>query len=172
METFEADLAKMKVGPRDGGPAPIRGRMLDKNFKLDLSGFVFNRWSALLEEQQTIEDALDAKFWTDQVGKIMGHDKTRGRGDIIELRKLSTGLYAELIILEIAVGFVRVGLVRASEPEQVAIAEDSPLTTRWNVGARSHEVIRVSDKAVLQGGFQTKASAAAWIADHVAKMAA
>ena len=175
LSKFEADLAKMKVGPKspDGTPAPqVRSRMLDKNFALDVSGFKFNQWSALLEESQTVENALDPTFWSDQVGKIIGHNKTGGRGDIIHLRKLSTGLYAQLVILEITVGYVRVQLVRASEPEQQSVPEGSPLATRWNVGAKAHEVIRESDKAVLQGGFQTKDAAVAWINDHVKAMAA
>jgi hypothetical protein len=180
LQKFEDDLAKMNVGPKaatEAGSVPgadpaVRQRMLDKNFALNVAGFKFNSWSALLEESQTIEHALDPKFWSDQVGKIIGHNKAGGRGDIIEVRKLSTGLYAQLSIVEIAVGYVRVELIRGAEPSQAEVAEDCPLTTRWNAGAKTHEVIRKGDNAVLQGGFQTKNGAVAWLLDHINKMAA
>lgn len=175
LRKFEDDLAKMKVGPKTDGtaaPGQVRSRMLDKNFALDVSGFKFNQWSALLEESQTIENAMDPTFWSDQVGKIIGHNKAGGRGDVIVVRKLSTGLYAQLSILEISVGYVRVQLVRGAEPEQVEVPEESPLATRWNIGSRTHEVVRKSDNAVLQGGFQTKPAAIAWITDHMKAMAA
>lgn len=171
LKKFHDDLAKLQVGAKsDAGPTPVRHRALDKDFRLDLSGFVFNQWAYILGEQHTLADALDPVFWADQVDKIMGHDKSRGRGDTINVWKPSTGESALLRIIEINVGFVRTVLMQSASPPQVEIAADSPLDTRWNVGSRTHEVIRKADRQILQGGFQTKAKAAEWIADHLAKM--
>lgn len=153
-------------------PTPIKRRMLSKSF--GVASFKFNRWSAELDETQSLEDALEERFWSDQSAQIMGHDKTnpKGRGDIIEIRKLDTGLFAELLVTAIGAGFVRVSLLRKQEPAAVAIPEGVPFTTKWNVGRRGHEVIRKGDNAVMAGPFQTKDEAAAWIVTHMKAMAA
>ena len=142
----------------------------DRNF--GAVGYKFNRWQAELDEHQTLEDAMRPQFWSAQAEKIMGQDKSRGRGDIIEVRKLSEGMYAELLVTEVGGGFIKVALLRKLEPEQIEVAEDSPLKPRWNVGKRSFDVIREADKKVISAGFQTKATAAAWIEDHMRKLAA
>lgn len=172
---FKADLAAMQVGPKPGAESTgkaVGQRLLTKNF--GLGSFKFNRWSAELDEAQRLEDALDPTFWAGQADTIMGHDKTkpRGRGDIIEVRKADSGLYAELLIVEIGKGFVRVKTIARAEPEAVELPEKSALTTKWNAGAKTHEVVRKSDAQVMRSGFQTKASAAAWIAEHMKAMAA
>lgn len=151
-------------------PTPIKRRILDRNF--GVSTFKFNRWSAELEEAETLDDALDPTFWATQVGKLMGHDKTKGRGDIIEVRKADTGLYAELLVTEIGVGFIKVKLIARAGDEAVALPKDAAFTTRWNPGKKTHEVIRRHDNTVMVGGFQSKLAAADWIADHLKAMAA
>ena len=147
-------------------------RMLSKNF--GVASFKYNRWSAELEEDQELEDALQPTFWAELVGQLIGYDKNnpRGRGDIIEVRKRSTAMFAELIVTETGPGYIRVELLRKAEPPVVEIPEDNPFTTRWNVGRQVHEVIRKSDKFVMAGGFQTKAKAAEWITDHMKAIAA
>lgn len=171
MEKFKADLAAMNVGQKGESGAP-RQRMLTKHF--GLAEMKFRRWSAELTEAQSLDDAMNPTFWVEQASQLMGHDKAnpKGRGDIIEVRKLDTGLYAELLVTEISPAFVRVELVRKAEPVIATIPDDCPLSTRWNVGNRTHEVIRRGDGAVMARGHQTKASAAAWIADHLKAMAA
>ena len=147
-------------------------RALDRSF--GLVEFKFRRWSVELEENQTLDDTLDPKFWTNQAAKIMGHTENdpKGRGDIIEVRKMDSGLYAELFVTEVGKGFIKVVLVRAAEAPKVDVPEGSPLTTKWNVGKRSHDVVRVSDNQVMATGFQTKPSAVSWINDHMKAMAA
>lgn len=144
-------------------------KILDRQF--GLVEFKFRRWSAELTEEQTLEIALDPTFWAGQVDKIMGHDKSKGRGDIIEIRKADISLYAELLIVEIGAGFVKTVLISEAKPESIEIPASSPLATKWNVGKRCHEVVRVADNQVMHSGFQTKTSAAAWIDDHLKKMA-
>ena len=169
-EQFKADLAAM-AGPKAAETKVVQ-RFLGKNF--GVASYKFNRWSAELEEAQSLDDALNANFWAAQADMIMGADKTKpkGRGDIIEVRKADTGLYAELLVTEIGKGFVKVKLVSRAELEAVDLPEESPLKTRWNVGSKTHDVIRASDNQVMRGGFQTKASAIAWIEEHSKAMAA
>lgn len=145
-------------------------KMPDKNF--GVGSFKFNRWSAELDESQTLQDALEPTFFAGLAGQITGHDKEgrKGRGDIIEVRKTDSGLFAELIITEVAPGIVRTKLLRNQEPVVPEVPEDAPLTTRWNPGKKVHEVIRRSDKQVMAGDFQTKDNAVAWIADHIKTM--
>lgn len=153
---------------------PRPSRILTRDF--DAAQFRFNEWSAVLSENQTIEDALDPTFWADVVDKVMGHDKSKPRGlmDIIKVRKPDTMQYVELMITGIGKGFIRV--VKSEREfkaaEGPAISQDSPLSPRWNVGRRSYDVIRKADGAVMHSGFQTKGAANEWIADHIQKMAA
>lgn len=171
-EKFKADLAAMQIGQRKEGQL-VKHRLLEKNF--GIATLKFNRWSAELDESQSIEDALDPIFWAGQAEKIMGHDKMnpRGRGDIIEVRKLDTGLFAELLITEIGKGFVKVELLRKTEQQDVQLAEDCPLVPKWIVGRRMYVVVRRADAMVVNNdGFQTKAGAVAWIDDHLKKLAA
>jgi hypothetical protein len=147
-------------------------RMSARNF--GISTFKFNRWSAELTEDQSLEDALKPEFWVDLASQVMGHDAAnpKGRGDIIEVRKLDTGLYAELIVTEVNKGFLKVRLQHKDQPAIAEVSEGSPLTTKWNVGKRMHDVIRKADGQVLAAGFQSKDKAIEWIDDHLRKMAA
>ena len=151
---------------------PIKHKLLNKNF--GVASFKFNRWSASLDESQSLDDALAAHFWAEQSTALMGHDANapKGRGDIIEIRKLDTGLYAELMVDEIGKGFIKVHVIRTDAPAEVVIPETVPFTTRWNVGKLCHEVVRKMDKQVMASNFQTKARAAEWIAKHMQAMAA
>jgi hypothetical protein len=144
----------------------------EKNF--GVSTFKFNRWSLELDEGESIDDVSNSAAWANLAPVVMGFDKTapKGRGDIVEVRKMDSGLYAEFLIREIGPGFVRLTALREFEPETAEIAEGVPFITRWNVGKRSHEVLRKSDSAVMQGGFQSKDSAVAWIENHMKAVAA
>jgi len=144
--------------------------LLDRNFG-ELS-FKFRRWSAELTPDQTLEDCLIPSFWKSQAQTIMGHDKSnpKGRGDIIEVRKPDTGTYAELLVIEVGPGFIRVRPLKAYDPPAVQEQATSPLTTRWNFGRKMHEVVRKADGVVMAQGFQTKDAAVAWISETMKKM--
>ena len=151
---------------------PTKRRASMRNF--GLTSFKFNRWSVELPEEHELEHALEPSFWVDIASQVMGHDKAnpKGRGDVIEVRKLDTGLYAELIITEVGNGFLKVRQLLRDQPVIPEIAEDCPLKTKWNVGKRMHDVIRAADGQVMASGFQSKDKAIAWIEDHLRKMAA
>jgi len=153
-------------------------RMASSDFRLDLSGFVSNVWSAQLKESQTFEHCLEPAFWMDVVTKVLGDDKTNTRGllDKVVARKADTMQVADFIIVGIGPGRMRLveerRFVGAAVPELKA---DSPLKTRWNPGKKGHEVVRQdgeSSVSVMAGPFQDKGAAVAWINDHMTKMAA
>jgi hypothetical protein len=160
----------------DKAPAPLAGKqrppkLFDRNF--GISTFKFNRWSAELEESQTLEQAFEPTFFGLVADKMMGQDKAnpRGVGDIIEIRKRDTALFCEVIVLAIGPGYVRVQPLRAFEPEEPEIPEKSPLVTRWNNSTKKHEIIRAEDKQLMHPGFQVKQDSVNWIAEHLKQMA-
>jgi hypothetical protein len=145
-------------------------KMLTKNF--GLAEFKRRRWAADLDEAQSLEDALEPAFWSHMVEAIMGQDKKGGRGDIIEVYKADTSQFAELLIVEIGVGYVKTKLLRDTGADDAQLPEDAPLKTKWNFGAKTHDVVRADDGTLIQGGFQTKSAAIEWINNHQVKMAA
>lgn len=146
-------------------------RLLNNAFGVE--SFKFNRWSAVLTETQTLDDALRPEFFAEQSSTIMGHNPgaPSGRGDIIIVRKPDTNGYWELHIDEIGKGFIKTTLKADVKREPVEIPEGG-LTTKWNVGRLCHEVIRKDTGAVMFTGFQTKPAAVQWITDHLKAMAA
>lgn len=151
---------------------PIKKRASMRNF--GITTFKFNRWSVELPEEHSLEDVMEPTYWVDIASQVMGHDKAapKGRGDVIEIRKLDTGLYAELIVTEVGNGFLKVRQLLRDQPAVPEVSEGSPLKTKWNVGKRSHDVVRAADGQVMASGFQTKEKAIEWIEDHLRKMAA
>jgi hypothetical protein len=75
-----------------------------------------------LEEAETFDDALNGPSWSNLVDKIIGHDKSRGPGDRIEVWKPDTGAFGEMIITEIGPGYVRANFIRAYEPKVAEIS--------------------------------------------------
>lgn len=169
-EQFQRDLDAMNVG-KTPAQAAVQQRVKPQNFKLDVTGYAFNQWSALLEENQTIEDALEPPFWAGEVDQVM-RAATKGLGDIIVVRKLSESSYAKLLIVETGKGYIRTIKVEEARPPVAEVPENTGLTTRWNVGKSCHEVVRAADKQMMATGFQTKDKAIAWIVDHTKKVAA
>jgi hypothetical protein len=138
-----------------------------------LSEFKSRIWFYELAEDQKYEHTLDPTFWVHIADGVMGHGGDKGRGDDIVCWKPDTAHKFRLTIVEIGKGFIKV--VPWSEQAKVAdvsVADDCPFKTRWNVGKRCHDVLRSADNAVMAQGFQSKATAVAWINDHLQKVAA
>jgi hypothetical protein len=135
-----------------------------------LAEFKRNVWHLKLEENESFDDATNGSSWSNLVAKIVGHDKSRGPGDRIEVWKPDTGASGEMIITEVGPGYVRANFIRAYEPKAIEVPDDVPFTTRWNVGKRRHEVLRRADNQIMASDFQSKEKAVEWIADHMAKM--
>lgn len=163
---FNEDLAKMRVGPSDG--APRRTRL--QSFGLEEQRY--RTWSADLTPDQTLDDVFNPLFWATHAEKIMGHDLKKGIGDLINIRQRSSGLLAQVIVLEVGKGFLKCGLVENGryQPPEITIPEDSPLTLRWNDTERAWHVVNKRDMSVMRGPFQSKGSAADWLVKHLASM--
>lgn len=176
--TSPSPLLKPTASPAPAAPPPIPQipqapalkSVLGKDF--GLAEFKRNTWRVELSPDQTIDDTADPKFFRNQVGLVIGHNKTGGRGDLIEVWKPDTSELALLVIVEIGVGYIRTTMKDRFAPEEVEIPDGVPFITRWNVGRRAHEVLRKADDAVMASNFQTKASALAWISQHMKAMAA
>lgn len=117
-----------------------------------------------LTEAHTLDDVPNPRLWGDLLDKMR-------RGDAVEAFKPDSGEYAKYIVCESGPGFIRLGKIEGYEPAEIA-TPDGALKTKWNVGKRVHDVIREADGYVMASGFQTKATAVAWIVDHQNKVAA
>ena len=125
--------------------------------------FKRNEWRLDLTEAHEMSDVENPKLWGDILGKV-------ARGDTVEAFKADSGEWAKFVTTEAGPGFIKLGRVEGFTPPEVEIP-DGNLSVKWNVGKRAFDVKR-SDGFVMSSGFQTKASAAAWISDHLKKMAA
>ena len=144
-----------------------RKRVLQKDVKL--VEFAHRRWATSLQEGQTLEDAITPEFWADIV-----RNDGRGMvaGDVIEIRSFDHSLFAELYARKVEQGAAFMALIRAADfvdraAEAKASKHDDVLTSRWNVGKRTFDVIRSSDRQIVSSGHKLKEDAQAWIEDHL-----
>lgn len=129
-----------------------------------VSSFKKNDWHLTLTEAHEMEHVANPRLWGDLLEKI-------ARGDTIEAFKPDSGAWARFVVTEAGVGFIKLGKTESFTPAEVTVL-DVGLEPKWNVGKRAFDVIRSADKFVMKDGFQTKQSAADWIADHTKKVAA
>mgnify|MGYP003649102413 CR=1 FL=1 len=142
-------------------------RVMQKDFCLEYGGFAHNVWSATLAEEFTLEDALKEDFWAHV---SLGRERSIRPDDIIQVRSRDHTLFAELYVRDSGPAYARVELLRVKEwGQRVPVDADAPLTIRWNLGLRKHEVQRKSDGVVMFTA-ALKEDAAAWLADHVRAM--
>lgn len=119
----------------------------------------------MLGEAHKMDDVENSRLWGDLLGKI-------ARGDTVEAFKPDSGEWARFVVCEAGPGFIKIGKTESYTPAVIEIPASGSLDAKWNVGKRSFDVIRKIDNYVMATGFQTKASASAWINDHMKKMAA
>lgn len=196
MAQVKADMDKMRVqqpaaqSPPSGTPAapssvaslpkpPEKQRILPINFNRIEFGYA--QYFAKLTKDQTLEHVVDPTFWS-HIAETYKADPSNGRkglrrGDMIRLWKPSTGLRGWATIMEVAHGHILIDIDSSNEPPEVAIPDNSPLEVFWRErrdGDGTWDVVRKSDvvQSPLASGFQIKASAARWIIQHIATMAA
>ena len=145
-----------------------RKRILQKDVKL--VEFAHRRWSAALQEGQTLDEALVPEFWSDVA---RGDQRGMMAGDVVELRSFDHSFFAEIYVRKVEQGSATVALIRSTDfidRKAEAKAEAAPhaaLATRWNPGRQCFEVIRSSDKEVVSTGHKLKEDAKAWIETHL-----
>lgn len=148
-------------------PPRQRKRILQKDCKL--VEFAHRRWAAALQEGQTLEDALTPEFWADVA---RGDGRGMLAGDVIEVRSFDHSFFAELYARKVDAGTALVALIsRTDFVDRAADAKPAKggdvLAPRWNVGKRTFDVIRSSDKVIVSEGHKLKEDAQAWIAEHL-----
>lgn len=156
-------------------PTPLGQHLRPDTAHFGEASFGFRRWYATLDEGQTVEDCLVETFWKHIADKVQGHDpsKPKGRGDIIEVRTCDNSGFAELMIMAVSAGGLRLRILReAKDTATVSVPDSAPFDIKWVVGNRTFSVIRKGDKSVVSGGHQTKAAALAWITDTMKQAAA
>jgi hypothetical protein len=143
-----------------------RQRILQKDFKL--VEYASRRWSAALQEGQTLDDTLTPEFWSNVA---RGDNRSILAGDVIEVRSFDHSFFAELYVRKVDPGTCLVALLRAVDfvdraAETKTAKHPGALTPRWNVGKKTWDVIR-SDGELVSGGHKLKEDAQAWIAEHL-----
>lgn len=159
-------MAVVDIAPRQ------RTRILQKDFKL--VEFASRRWSASLQEGQSLDDAMQPEFWADVA---RGDNRGLLAGDVIEVRSFDHSFFAELYARKVNQGTALVALIRAVDfvdrkAEAAAAKHNDVLTPRWNLGKRCFDVVRSSDKEIISTGHKLKEDAQAWIGDHLRSLKA
>jgi hypothetical protein len=136
------------------------------------------RFEALLPVGAKYEDCLKPEFWS-QVAHVLeppkGTTDRAWEGSIIEVRTEDHKFYAELYVRgvkkqELVVAPLRdpVYFWEEKKPQTSDSQQPDRWLTKWNVGTRSFDIIRQSDKEVVSTGFKVKEDAVAWIKENEA----
>lgn len=137
-----------------------------RNFNADHAGLKHTIWSLDLQEEETIDLAMDRSAWKSVVASR--HPRP---GDTIQVRAHDDSRYWSLFVLGTGPGWLKASIIEQTRAEAVPeLPEDCPLTTKWIVGNRTYDVIRRGDNTVLKGGFKMKPDAIAWIVEHLSSM--
>lgn len=154
-----AELTKLE-GARD---EPIK-RV--KPNSLQLAEFAYARYSVELPVGWSLDDVLDPDVWAHVAHKLDRNKSTNEparTGAIIEIRTEDHAFYAELYVRAVREKALDVQLVSYHVLGPKVIASNDRFETRWNVGRRGFDIVRLSDKAVVAQGFPKKEDATAWI---------
>lgn len=135
-----------------------------RDFKL--IEYEYARFSARLPVGVSFQEVLKPEFWVQIVHLLRKNTITNEpdrSGAIIEIRTEDHAFYAELYVRAVQEKGLIVGVLK--EPVYFGLDEvrSDRFETRWNVGKRCHEVVRKSDKNVVQTDLPTKEAAKAWI---------
>jgi hypothetical protein len=148
-------------------------KLLQRDFRQ--SEFANARMSVSLPVGWTFEDTLKPEFWVNVAHLFHKQPHTNEpdkAGAVIEIRTEDHAFYAELYVRAVQErGFI-VATLREPVyfgPKKTAVPG---FKTRWNVGARGYDIIRLSDKEIVghAADFKVKEHALAWIEDTIAAM--
>lgn len=123
-----------------------------------------NDWIVDAEEGTTVQEVLDPAFWAHCAADMSIYDR-------IDVR-LETGEWLlELFVLDVGRNYARVYLAHKHDFSDVetAAAATQPITHKvaWKGPHRKYVVIRLSDSAAIQEGFNEKSSADIWLGNHL-----
>lgn len=146
----------------------------EKVFKIHESRFALaeskrNVWFATPVEGTPFGELLQPAYWS--------HIARRLRpGDLIEVVPDENTYKAFLVVLDAGQNWAKVALDRKvdlSPPASVAAGDiNKEYAVEWKGPHWKHAVIRVSDKQVVEKGFNTRDEAGRWIATNASRMMA
>ena len=144
-------------------------KLLPRDLKVLAGGFAMTIWTADLDESMTLDDTAKPEFWAHVADKL-------NRGDEVKIRAYDKAPLGTLFVRATGQGWAKVGIMERWAAPDAALKEPegSPYEAKWNVGRRGYDVVRKSDRQVIQPGdkFPLREDALAWIAEHLKAMAA
>jgi hypothetical protein len=143
----------------------VKPRKLHPNRFKEASA-VRNIWVVTPEDGMTMDDVVKGEFWAHIGDKLRPMDR-------IEVLPDNGSFFAELIVRSCGRQYANVQVLRHVEFDK---AEDrSPseqFEVQWKGPHHKHAVVRLSDKTVLQNGFDNKSAALAWLSSNLNSLAA
>lgn len=126
-----------------------------------------NIWYVVPEHSTPFEALLDSKYWAHVSAKFKPRDR-------IEVDAEDGSYFAELVVIDAGRLFAKVALLRKIELKAEEVGSDvSPdFEVKWAGRHAKWRVMRKADKASLKDGFDDRAQADLWLANHLKAMAA
>jgi hypothetical protein len=128
---------------------------------------------ATVEPGVTLEDVLEASFWSHVAREMQPFDHVEIIADTCEW-------WAELLVLDVgqtwakvtSLRFVELAPAKDAPPSEVSEADEAAYEIRYAGPHALHQVIRKSDRAVLKDSLRSKTDAQTWLREHVKAMKA
>lgn len=124
--------------------------------------FAYQKYSVTVPVDLDLKELLKPEYWVN-VAHILAANPTMKRpaalGTVIEVRNDEHSVYGELYVTGVTKNTMQVEWIR--EPQYFGPKEAPKSTThkvRWNLGAKKHEVMRLSDEMIV-GAFDQKKEA-------------
>lgn len=162
-----AEEAKVVRLPRESGQ-----KLLDRQRSFTCySTESYYRVAVTVPAGTTLEDCLRDEFWGNVLHYFKGNpaqQKKPRSGDILEVRTDDNAWYAELYLLGVANETLKFKVLQYHVLSVVDVPEESKYEIRWNVGHRGFDVIRKSDRTIVQpaANLPTKDMAVAWVTEN------
>ena len=170
----------LKPGPELVPRDPPQFRIKDIQSMFQDSEFAYGRCSLTLPVGVTLDEALKPEAWVNVSHRFVRKPDTNApdrTGAIIEVRTQDHAFYAELYVRAVRGTMMDVEVLTDEDGNRryfplgprKPVSDAMPYEIRWNVGKRGFDVIRKSDRVVVEGGekFPTRELALRWL-DEVA----
>lgn len=159
--------------PATAAPAPVAGPAPApaKRFKIHPSRFHLdanqhNTWCIHPEHGVPFEAMLEPEFWA-HIG-----DSRLKPGDTIVVYPADNSYRAELVVRASGRLFAHVAVWQYREFAPIALNQPLRFETRYLDAQQKWGVVRLSDRSVMQAGFDTQDQAVAWLGVHSRSLAA
>lgn len=143
-------------------------KLRDTQGQIQDGEYAYSRVSVTLPVGVAFEELLKPEAWVQVSHRFAGNPLVGQRdrvGAVIEVRSQDHSFYAELYLRAVRGNLMDVAVLLPPVKFGPKDAKVDGYEVRWNVGARGYDVIRQSDRQVVQGDtkFPTKELAYKWI---------